>query len=51
MFHATGGTLVFLEFLLGRFTEPRLAVLDTLRTSLRKHGYVPVLIDFEKPGT
>jgi uncharacterized protein YjbI with pentapeptide repeats len=35
--------------ILGRFTEERKAVLDALREELRKHGYLPILFDFEKP--
>ena len=36
--------------ILGRFTPERKAVLDALREELRKHDYLPVLFDFEKPG-
>ena len=35
--------------ILGRFTEERKRVLDALRTSLRRAGYVPILFDFEEP--
>jgi hypothetical protein len=35
--------------ILGSFTSERKAVLDALRDELRKHDYVPVLFDFEKP--
>jgi len=35
--------------ILGRFTEQRKAVLDALREELRKHDYLPILFDFEKP--
>ncbi len=35
--------------ILGRFTPERKAVLDGLRGELRKHNYIPVLFDFEKP--
>jgi uncharacterized protein YjbI with pentapeptide repeats len=35
--------------ILGRFTEERKAVLDALREELRKHDYLPILFDFEKP--
>jgi uncharacterized protein YjbI with pentapeptide repeats len=36
--------------ILGRFTEDRKAVLDELRSQLRKLDYVPMLFDFEKPA-
>ena len=36
--------------ILGRFTKERKDVLDALREELRKHNYVPVLFDFEKPA-
>jgi hypothetical protein len=35
--------------ILGRFTPERKEVLDALRDELRKHDYLPVLFDFEKP--
>ena len=35
--------------ILGRFTKKRKAVLDALRDELRKHNYVPILFDFDKP--
>lgn len=35
--------------ILGRFTPERKAVLDALRGQLRKHDYLPVLFDFDKP--
>src|SRR2546428_4403932 len=35
--------------ILGRFTEERKQVLDTLREALHKRNYLPVLFDFEKP--
>jgi len=35
--------------ILGSFTKPRKAILDALRDSLRKHNYIPILFDFEKP--
>ena len=34
--------------ILGRFTPERKAVLDALRTELRRRGYLPILFDFEK---
>lgn len=34
--------------IVGRFTEERKAVLDTLRDELRKRDYLPVLFDFDK---
>jgi uncharacterized protein YjbI with pentapeptide repeats len=39
--------------ILGRFTDHRKPVLDALRSELRqpKHGYVPVIFDFDKPGS
>ncbi len=37
--------------ILGRFTPERRQVLDAIRESLRKRGYVPVLFDFEKPAS
>jgi uncharacterized protein YjbI with pentapeptide repeats len=37
--------------ILGRFTEERKAVLDALREELRKRDYMPVLFDFDKPGS
>lgn len=37
--------------ILGRFTPERKAILDAIRDGLRKHGYLPVLFDFEKPGS
>jgi hypothetical protein len=35
--------------ILGRFTEQRKRVLDAIREELRKHDYIPVLFDFDKP--
>jgi hypothetical protein len=35
--------------ILGRFTPQRKAVLDALRDELRRHDYLPVLFDFDKP--
>jgi hypothetical protein len=37
--------------IIGRFTPERKAVLDALREELRKHNYLPVLFDFEKPAS
>jgi hypothetical protein len=37
--------------ILGRFTDNRKAVLDTLREELRKHDYLPILFDFDVPAT
>jgi len=37
--------------ILGRFTPEQKAVLDIIRTELRKNNYVPVLFDFEKPAS
>jgi uncharacterized protein YjbI with pentapeptide repeats len=37
--------------ILGRFTKQRMAVLEAIRGELRKHGYLPILFDFEKPGS
>ncbi len=37
--------------ILGRFTPERKAVLDALRDALRTHDYVPILFDFDKPGS
>jgi len=35
--------------ILGRFTDERKRVLDTIREELRKRDYIPVLFDFDKP--
>jgi uncharacterized protein YjbI with pentapeptide repeats len=35
--------------ILGRFTEPRLAILQRIREALRDHGYLPMLFDFAGP--
>jgi len=35
--------------ILGRFTEERKAVLDAIREKLRELGFVPMMLDFEKP--
>ena len=37
--------------ILGRFTEERKCVLDSLRENLRCRGYVPILFDFDKPAS
>jgi uncharacterized protein YjbI with pentapeptide repeats len=37
--------------ILGRFTPERKAILDAIREELRKHDYLPVLFDFDKPAT
>lgn len=37
--------------ILGRFTPERKAILDAIREELRKHDYLPVLFDFEKPAS
>ena len=37
--------------ILGRFTEERKAVLDAIRDELRQRDYLPILFDFEKPGS
>jgi uncharacterized protein YjbI with pentapeptide repeats len=37
--------------LLGRFTDDRKAILDALREELRKHDYLPILLDFDVPAT
>jgi len=36
--------------ILGRFTPERKAVLDALRTALRRQYWVPVVLDFERPS-
>jgi len=35
--------------ILGRFSKERKPVLDALREELRKHGYLPILFDFDVP--
>ena len=35
--------------ILGRFTKTRKEVLDEIKNELQRHGYVPVLFDFEGP--
>jgi hypothetical protein len=37
------------QYLLGRFTPERKAVLDALRDELRKYNYSPIVFDFEVP--
>jgi hypothetical protein len=37
--------------ILGRFTEERKRVLDALREELRRHNYLPILFDFDKPAS
>ncbi len=37
--------------ILGRFTPERKIVLDALREELRKKNYLPIVFDFEKPGS
>jgi uncharacterized protein YjbI with pentapeptide repeats len=37
--------------ILGRFTAPRKAILDGIREELRRHDYLPVLFDFDGPGS
>jgi len=37
--------------ILGRFTPERKAVLDAIRDALRKHNYLPVMFDFDKPAS
>jgi uncharacterized protein YjbI with pentapeptide repeats len=37
--------------LLGRFTEDRILILETLRDKLRSLGYVPIVFNFDKPET
>ena len=36
--------------ILGRFTDPYMEILNSLRTGLRDHGYLPVLFDFSQPA-
>jgi uncharacterized protein YjbI with pentapeptide repeats len=35
--------------ILGRFTERRKKILDTIKDELRRRNYLPILFDFEKP--
>jgi len=37
--------------ILGRFSEERKTVLDSLRDELRKRDYLPILFDFDKPSS
>ncbi len=37
--------------ILGRFTPARKAVLDAMREELRRRNYLPILFDFEAPGS
>ena len=37
--------------ILGHFTPERKAILDALRDELRKHDYLPILFDFDKPNS
>lgn len=37
--------------ILGRFTEERKAVIDTIKIDLQGRGYLPVLFDFEGPNS
>ena len=37
--------------ILGRFTDERKVILDALREELRKHNYLPILVDFGVPAT
>ena len=37
--------------ILGRFTDERKAVPDAIREELRTRDYLPILFDFEKPGS
>lgn len=36
--------------ILGRFTPDRKVVLDAIRDALRRHDYLPVLFDFDRPS-
>jgi hypothetical protein len=36
--------------ILGRFTPKRKAILDAVRSELRRYNYLPILFDFEKPS-
>jgi uncharacterized protein YjbI with pentapeptide repeats len=37
--------------ILGRFTEERVDVLRAIKKELRKHNYLPILFDFDKPSS
>jgi uncharacterized protein YjbI with pentapeptide repeats len=37
--------------ILGRFTPERKALLDAIRDELRRHNYLPVVFDFDKPAS
>ena len=37
--------------ILGRFNDKQKPVLDAVRNELRKHNYLPVMFDFEKPAS
>src|SRR5262249_25704509 len=37
--------------ILGRFTPQRKAVLDAIRDELRRQDYLPIMFDFQKPGS
>jgi uncharacterized protein YjbI with pentapeptide repeats len=37
--------------LLGRFTEGRIEILERLREELRNRGYLPIILNFDKPET
>ena len=37
--------------ILGRFATERKVVLDSIRDALRRLGFLPILFDFDKPGT
>jgi hypothetical protein len=37
--------------ILGRFTQERKVVLDTIRAELRRRNYLPIVFDFEKPAS
>ena len=37
--------------ILGRFTPERKIILDAIREELRKHDYLPIVFDFDKPSS